>query len=144
MKSAPPRLPRKGTRKTVWIVVFVIAALFVLGGAYGVYAALKAGVTAVPDTVFGDQHLKTSVALIELHKVRTGSYPEKLQDIEFVGEWDRGALQRVDYIPAEDRQSYYVEVRRGWVGKPELRIPEGFWTGTGFDESLGNQPNKAQ
>ncbi len=31
---------------------------------------VASGITAGPDKMFGEQHLKTAVALIELHKVR--------------------------------------------------------------------------
>jgi hypothetical protein len=91
------------------------------------------------DKTFGDQHLKTSVALIELHKLRYGSYPANLKDLKFTGEWDRIALQSVDYKAGDDRQSYYIEVKRGWVGKPELNMPEEFWQNTGYDRSLADE-----
>ncbi len=47
--------------------------------------------------MFGDQHLKTAVALIELHKVRFGKYPDTLRDLKFTGQWDQLALQSVGY-----------------------------------------------
>ena len=40
------------------------------------------------DAKFGDQHFKTTVALVELYKVRHGDYPEALSAIDFAGEWD--------------------------------------------------------
>jgi hypothetical protein len=86
--------------------------------------------------MFGDQHLKTAVALIELHKVRTGRYPEDLSKLQFTGQWDMIALQSVRYEAADDGCSYYVEVQRRWIGKPELRIPEEFWRGTGYNSEL--------
>jgi hypothetical protein len=86
--------------------------------------------------MFGDQHLKTAVALIELHKVRTGRYPEDLGKLRFTGQWDMLALQSVRYIVAADGASYYVEVERGWIGKPKLEMPAEFWRGTGFNPKL--------
>jgi hypothetical protein len=35
------------------------------------------------DAQFGDQHFKTAISLIELHKIRTGGYPESLKDLKF-------------------------------------------------------------
>jgi hypothetical protein len=32
--------------------------------------------------MFGDQHFKTAIALVELHRVRTGTYPSSLRDIK--------------------------------------------------------------
>ena len=88
------------------------------------------------DKKFGDQSLKTSVALIELHKLRYGLYPEKLSDLKFIGNWDPNALKSVSYTVAKDRKSYYLEVTRGWVGKPTLKMPPEFWQGTGYNPLL--------
>jgi hypothetical protein len=86
--------------------------------------------------MFGDQHLKTTVALIELHKVRYGKYPDSLSDLKFTGEWDQIALQSVSCYPNADRTAYYVAIERGWVGKPNLEMPDEFWKGTGYSASL--------
>lgn len=82
------------------------------------------------DQQFGDQHFKTAIALIELHKVRTGSYPANLQELKFTGEWDQIALASVTYGRADD--GYTLEVSRGWVGKPELSFPPEFYAGLGL------------
>jgi len=86
--------------------------------------------------MFGDQHLKTAVALIELHKVRYGKYPGSLVDLRFTGQWDQIALQSVSYYPNADRSAYYIEVNRGWIGKPTLEMPAEFWAGTGYSAAL--------
>jgi len=86
--------------------------------------------------MFGDQNLKTAVALIELHKVRFGRYPSSLQDLRFTGQWDQIALQSVSYYPSPDRSAYYIEVERGWIGKPTLQMPDEFWKGTGYSAAL--------
>lgn len=97
---------------------------------------IRADPTEPMDRMFGDQHLKTSVALIELHKLRYGEYPETLEHLNYTGEWDTIALQSVEYTPNADRTAYYVEVERGWARKPELEMPPGFWRGTGYREEL--------
>lgn len=89
-----------------------------------------------PDAQFGDQHLKTSVALIELHKVRYGHYPETLADLKFTGAWDPIATKSVSYRTNASRSRYCVEVERGWIGKPNLEMPAEFWQGTGYDQIL--------
>lgn len=99
-------------------------------------AVLASGITRAPDNIFGDQHLKTAVALIELHKVRNGEYPASLKDLKFTGQWDQLALQSVKYYTNPDKTSYFVEVQRGWVGKPDLNMPAQFWSGTGFRPEL--------
>ncbi|MBK6836368.1 MAG: hypothetical protein IPG89_19740, partial [Bacteroidetes bacterium] len=35
---------------------------------------------------FGDQHFKTAISLIELHKIRFGEYPATLDSIKYSGE----------------------------------------------------------
>ena len=85
------------------------------------------------DAKFGDQHFKTAIALIELHKVRTGVYPETLKDIRFTGEWDALAISSVSYKKLDG--GYELNVTRGWVGKPELTYPKEFWQGLGLLKS---------
>lgn len=121
-----------------WVIVIVV--LLVAG------ALTSAGLTAWqvyklkfwrgPDAMFGDQHLKTTVALVELHKVRYGRYPEKLDDLKFLGDWDAIALNAVKYRVNPTGTRYCIEVERGWIAKPHLEIPPEFWKGTGFDPSL--------
>ena len=60
-------------------------ALFV-GGIFAVVYFGAPGGRKMLDNEFGDQHLKTSVALIELHKVRYGRYPDSLSDLKFTGQ----------------------------------------------------------
>tara|TARA_R110002126_G_scaffold54341_19_gene147226 strand:- start:3066 stop:3431 length:366 start_codon:yes stop_codon:yes gene_type:complete len=82
------------------------------------------------DQQFGDQHFKTAISLIELHKVRFGEYPSTLSELKFLGGWDEIALQSVIYSKSED--GYTLTVSRGWVGKPELQYPADFWQGLGI------------
>jgi hypothetical protein len=85
------------------------------------------------DQKFGDQNFKTAIALIELHKVRYGHYPDSLKDVKFAGEWDQIGLNSVSYKRSGD--GYELDLVRGWVGKPELRYPDEFWRGLGVVKS---------
>jgi len=85
------------------------------------------------DAKFGDQHFKTAISLIELHKVRTGSYPSTLADLKFTGEWDQIALSSVEYKRLDS--GYELNVVRGWVGQPDLTYPSEFWVGLGLQKS---------
>ena len=85
------------------------------------------------DAKFGDQHFKTVIALVELHKVRTGIYPAKLEDIQFMGDWDAIAISAVEYKRLE--VGYELNVTRGWVAKPEIAYPKEFWQGLGLARS---------
>ena len=130
--SAPKR------RRGLFIAGLVgggVLTLFLVGY-LAVRSIIASGITKGPDAMFGDQHLKTAVALIELHKTRSGKYPGTLRDLKFTGQWDQIALQSVGYYPNAERTGYYIEVQRGWVGKPTLQMPDEFWQGTGYSASL--------
>ena len=85
------------------------------------------------DAKFGDQHFKTAIALIELHKTRFGTYPDTLKELKFVGEWDALALSGVEYRRVD--AGYELNLVRGWVGKPEVSYPPEFWKGLGLVKS---------
>jgi hypothetical protein len=85
------------------------------------------------DQKFGDQHFKTAIALIELHKIRFGEYPATLKDLKFTGDWDQIALNSVDY--KREGNGYELNVTKGWVGRPELKYPDEFWKGIGLVKS---------
>jgi hypothetical protein len=132
----PPKIPARRRSFSLLILVVVVGLVLVACGILGVRAVIKSGITKGPDNVFGDQHLKTAVALIELHKLRFGRYPKSLSELKFVGQWDEIALQSVRYYSNPEGTAYYVEVERGWVGKPDLEMPDEFWHGTGYTTTL--------
>lgn len=137
MQDTPP-LPRKRGSPLLKIILMVsgICLILMIAGAIAFHSIIASGITRTFDNQFGDQHLKTAVALIELHKVRHGKYPDSLKDLKFTGQWDQIALQNVRYVPSPKRDAYYIEVERGWVGKPSFEMPPEFWKGTGYSESL--------
>src|SRR5262249_16869521 len=85
------------------------------------------------DQKFGDQHFKTAISLIELHKIRSGEYPSSLKDLKFTGDWDQTALANVEYKRVGI--GYELNLIGGWVGKPELKYPDEFWKGLGLVKS---------
>lgn len=129
---------RTRTKLIVGLVAggIVLLSLVVFLAISAARAVVRSGITKGPDRMFGDQHLKTAVALIELHKVRYGKYPATLEELKFTGQWDTMALMSVRYYANKDGTAYFVEVRRGWVGKPDLEMPDEFWQGTGYDGDL--------
>jgi hypothetical protein len=139
MGALPPPKPAS-KRSTILIAAIVGGSLLVvLSGFLTIRSIIASGITRGPDNVFGDQNLKTSLALIELYKVRYGKYPDSLSDLKFIGQWDGIALNSVRYYPNADRTAYYLEVERGWIGKPNFVMPEEFWRGTGYSASLKPQ-----
>ena len=144
--SQPPPIPsgpRRSSKRAAKIIIAIVCFVVVLGGVcifLIIHYVTASGITRPFDNKFGDQHLKTAVALLELHKVRYGLYPQSLRELRFVGEWDRIALNSVRYIASPDGSKYYVEVERGWIGKPALDYPQEFWAGTGYSSTLKPQP----
>src|SRR5215470_117928 len=121
MSDSTPQQTSLSRKRVVLIgVVSGIVLLFLVTGFLAIRSIVASGITQGPDNLFGDQHLKTVVALIELHKVRYGKYPNSLADLKFTGQWDQIAVRSVRYFPNEERTAYYVEVETGWVGKPTL------------------------
>jgi hypothetical protein len=85
------------------------------------------------DAKFGDQHFKTAISLIELHKVRNGVYPDNLKDLRFTGDWDAIATNSVEYRRLES--GYELNLTHGWIGQPTLAYPTEFWQGLGLKKS---------
>ena len=89
------------------------------------------------DSRFGDQNFKSAIALIELHKVRFGNYPNTLADLKFLGSWDQNWLSGVEYRKLDE--GYELNVTRGWIGRPELQYPADFWHGIGVRKTNVNR-----
>jgi hypothetical protein len=79
-----------------------------------------------------DQIFKTSIALIELHRVRFGTYPDSLDDLEFIGSQDRTALTSVTYRKVPDGYELYLPPVEN---RPDLSYPSEFWRGLGIRRS---------
>jgi hypothetical protein len=83
---------------------------------------------------FGDQHFKTAISLIELHKLREGEYPSTLNDLKYIGDWDKIVFSSVKYTKLEE--GYELDLINGWIGKPkDLSYPNDFWKGLGLVKS---------
>jgi hypothetical protein len=126
------------TAKKVTIILIVFGVALLIAASSVAIAIYRSGFWHGLDAKFGDQHLKTSVALIELHKIRTRTYPKFLRDLKYIGDWDPIAIQSVRYVVSDAQDKYCVEVIRGWIGKPDLKMPDEFWQGTGYEPSLCN------
>lgn len=82
------------------------------------------------NNTFGDQHFKTAIALIELHKVRYTEYPESLKELKFLGDWDTVIFHSVKYKKVDG--GYILEVTKGFTDKPNLKYPDEFYQGLGM------------
>src|SRR5688572_3266465 len=49
------------------------------------------------EKIFGDMHFKNAIYQIEMHKLRNGSYPNSLHDLQFLAATDSGMFRLVEY-----------------------------------------------
>ncbi|MDM7862304.1 hypothetical protein QTP81_16980 [Alteromonas sp. ASW11-36] len=82
------------------------------------------------DETFGTQNFVSAVSIIELHNVRNGEYPEDLDELEFLGNWDAIWLSAVRYEKVDNGYNLFVE--RGWATEPNLVFPIRFKQGLGI------------
>jgi hypothetical protein len=80
-----------------------------------------------------DQRLKTAIALIELHRIRFGSYPDSLDHLQFLGGSDRAALTNLMYERLPN--GYALDIVTGHGTRPRLTYPSDFWRGLGLRRS---------
>lgn len=109
------------------------AGRLALGVALGLAPGACGRFASQADSMFGDQHFKSAISLVELYRLRHGSYPSSLDELDFVGDWDRIALSAVRYERLSE--GYELDLVRGWVGKPTLSFPPAFWKGLGIRRS---------
>jgi hypothetical protein len=82
------------------------------------------------DEKFGKQNFVSAISIIELHKTRYGAYPESLDELKFLGDWDALWLSGVRYKKTEGGYNLFVEL--GHTGKPKLKFPVEFKKGLGI------------
>ena len=90
------------------------------------------------DAQFGDQNFKSAIALIELHKVRFGAYPDNLRDLKFTGTWDLNWLSAVEYKKLDE--GYELNLVRGWMGTPGWNIQRRSGRGSAFVRATYGAP----
>jgi ClpA/ClpB-like protein len=91
------------------------------------------GSTPTPLLNYGRHHFTAVIALIELHRTRTGAYPDSLDDLQFLDAQDRDSLQWVGYEKLADGYALDIGVGSGTAAK--LKFPAEFWRGLGIRRS---------
>jgi hypothetical protein len=87
--------------------------------------------------MLADQEFKKAIAHIELHKLRNGSYPESLKDLQFLNVMDSSMFSYVEYTRLDS--AYELNIKMQVVsfsdeknGKEvQLKYPPEFWKGLG-------------
>lgn len=78
-----------------------------------------------------DMQFKTALHNIEMHKLRTGSYPDSLGQITFASDMDRSYFAGVNYTRWEN----HYELNLNVVPKGVQPYPDEFWKGLGCIKS---------
>jgi hypothetical protein len=116
------------TMKTLNALIKIIVVSVFLTGCF------PEGLEEEANQKFGDQHFKTAINLIELHKIREGEYPATLDSLKYLGDWDQMVFSAVEYKKLEN--GYELNLVNGWNGKPKkLVYPKEFWKGLGIVKS---------
>ncbi|MGB0431940.1 MAG: hypothetical protein ACPGLV_15810 [Bacteroidia bacterium] len=87
-----------------------------------------------------DKEFKSAIANIELHKIRTGEYPEKLSDIRFLSAFDSSYVNIVSYKKLDsvyklDLKSMNDLELNGQKIEVKIEYSKEFWEGLGCVES---------
>lgn len=82
---------------------------------------------------FADQDFKTAIAVIELHNTRFGRYPTSLEELRFLGDWDRSSLVSVEYRPLVD--GYELNLIGPWSEAERPSYPVEFFQGLGLEKT---------
>ena len=82
---------------------------------------------------FSDQSFKTTIGLIELYETRNGKYPESLDSLTFLGDWDM--IGGIEYKKLES--GYEINYAPKSINQRMIKIyyPKGFWQGLGTVKS---------
>jgi hypothetical protein len=87
-------------------------------------------------SMFADQEFKKAIGFIELHKLRNGSYPASLHELQFLSELDSTTFSFVEYHKLDSGYELNVNFKfPSLAGKDEkevrLKYPPEFWKGLG-------------
>ena len=108
-------------------IKIILVSIFIIG-------CVPEGLEEEANQKFGDQHFKTAINLIELHKIREGEYPASLDSLKHLGDWDKMVFSSVEYKKLDI--GYELNLVKGWNGKPKkLVYPKEFWKGLGIVKS---------
>jgi len=86
--------------------------------------------------MFADQEFKKAIAHIELHKLRNGTYPRSLDELQFLSAIDSTMLRVVEYHKLDSGYELNIHFKfptltDGQETRARLSYPPEFWKGLG-------------
>lgn len=96
---------------------------------------------ASAQNMLADSEFRKAIGHVELHKLRNGSYPESLRDLEFLNAMDSSMFSYVEYNRLDS--AYELNIKMQLVSFSEdangkevqLKYPPEFWKGLGCVKS---------
>lgn len=89
--------------------------------------------------MLADQEFKKAISHIELHKLRNGSYPNTLSELQFLTLMDSSIFSRVVYTRLDSGYelnfNFEVATLEGNKSGAQLHYPVEFWEGLGCVKS---------
>lgn len=94
----------------------------------------------IAQQMVADQEFKKAIAQVELHKLRNGSYPNSLSELQFLSSADSTIFTYVEYNRLDT--VYELNLKRPFLSMdgskmamPQLNYPPDFWKGLGCIKS---------
>ena len=85
---------------------------------------------------FTYEHYTSTIACIELHKIRYGEYPQNLKELKFFGRWTEMAFRLMEYNKVDNGYTL-IPIMDFFGTKAILDYPDEFYQGLG----VLNRPN---
>lgn len=128
-------------KKFLFIVLVVLTGCIPDGVKDQINESVAAG-----GVLMADEQFKRALGAIELHKLRNGSYPAKLKDLQFLSALDTSMLAFVEYQRLDSGYELNMLMELPTVGtkhanRVQLNYPPVFWKGLGCLKSNAMQPN---
>ena len=91
-------------------------------------------------SMFADQEFKKAIAHIELHKLRNGSYPSSVRELQFLSAFDSSTFNFVEYYKLDSGYELNINFELpAFTGSKQAEVklsyPEEFWRGLGCVKS---------
>src|SRR5690348_12662455 len=90
--------------------------------------------------MMADWQFKSSIAQIELHKLRNGRYPNSLSELRFLSAMDSSMIRSIDYTRLDsvyelNLKPEFFALQGEGIRQIELKYPAEFWAGLGCVKS---------
>ena len=122
-----------------WILSLTLLALLSSCIPDSVKEKMNDGLMEV-QTMLADENFKMAIAHIELHKLRNGSYPKDLSELEFLPTMDSAMFDYVEYTRLDsvyelNLKSAVPSLSDKGMDTLHLKYPPEFWAGLGCAKS---------